>query len=257
MSQSLSDPTHQTHTAKKVALVTGSNRGLGLETCRQLAKLDYRVILASRNEAKGQVAAAQLRSEKLDVTALVLDVTQDLSVQAAEQFVRQKFGRLDALVNNAGVFLESSGDAEEGSSALQVPVQTLRDTMEANTFGAYRMCQRFAPLLAETAKMPLAMVRVVNVSSGMGQLTEMNGSYPAYRISKTALNAVTRIFSEELSEHRILVNSICPGWVKTDMGGSEAELTPQEGADTITWAATLPDDGPTGGFFRERKRIDW
>ena len=243
---------------KKVALVTGANRGLGLETCRQLAHQGYHVILTSRDEIKGRAAAEQLRAQKLDAGFLRLDVTQNESVAQAEAAVKRDFGRLDVLVNNAGVYLDGQGDGDEShSSALRVPLDVVKRTFETNLYGAYRMCQRFAPLMIQTAEQPGSHCRIVNVSSGMGQLSEMNGNYPAYRMSKTALNALTRIFAEELGEHRILVNSVCPGWVKTDMGGAGAELSVEQGADTIVWAATLPDDGPTGGFFRERKRIDW
>lgn len=270
---------------KKVALVTGGNRGLGFETSRQLGKRGYHVVLTSRDERKGAEAATKLRDEGLAVSHLGLDVTREESVSAAVARVRQEFGRIDALVNNAGILIDAidapdardatpadaaadaestthyAGDADvPGTSALRFPVQKIRETLETNLFGAYRMCQAFAPLLLETAGKPDGFPRIVNLSSGMGQLSEMNGGYPAYRISKTALNAVTRIFSEELGERshrRVLVNSVCPGWVKTDMGGAEAELTPAEGADTITWAATLPEDGPTGGFFRDRERIEW
>lgn len=243
---------------KKVALITGANRGLGLETSRQLARLGYHVILTSRDEAKGRAAAELLRAEKLEVSFVPLDVTQNESVAQAESLVRKEFGRLDVLVNNAGVLIDGHGDRGEGhASALRVPLDDVKRTFETNLFGAYRMCQRFAPLMIRTAEQPASLCRIVNVSSGMGQLSEMNGGYPAYRLSKTALNALTRVFSEELGEHGILVNSICPGWVRTDMGGSDAELTPEQGADTIVWAATLPSGGPTGGFFRERKPIAW
>lgn len=243
---------------KKVALVTGANRGLGLETSRQLARLGYHVILTSRDEAKGRATAEKLRTEKLDVSYIPLDVTRDESVTQAENHVRKEFGRLDVLVNNAGLLIDGKGDrSEDHASALRVPVDVLKQTFETNLFGAYRVTQKFAPLLIQTSALPGALCRIVNLSSGMGQLSEMNGGYPAYRFSKAALNAMTRVFAEELGEHRILVNSVCPGWVRTDMGGSGATLTPEQGADTIVWAATLPDGGPTGGFFRERERIDW
>lgn len=241
-------------TPRKIALVTGANRGLGFETSRQLGKLGYHVIVGSRDEAKGRKACEQLRAQKIEATPLALDVSQSASVKQAENLVRREFGRLDALVNNAGILLDT--DLDDDASALRVPVEMVLETFNTNTCGAYRMCQAFAPLLIETAAQG-APVRIVNVSSGMGQLSEMNGGYPAYRFSKTALNALTRVFAEELGPHGIAVNSICPGWVKTDMGGEGAELSPEQGADTIVWAATLPKDGPTGGFFRERERIDW
>jgi len=208
--------------------------------------------MGSRDLKKGTEAAGRLMDAGLNVQALALDVTQEASVRATEALIRSKHGRLDALVNNAGVYLK-----QKENSALRVPESDLKETFETNLFGVYRMCQVFAPLLIETAKLPDGAPRIVNLSSGMGQLSEMNGSYPAYRISKTAVNAITRIFSEELAPFKVWVNSVCPGWVKTDMGGAEAPLTPEQGADTIVWAATLPADGPTGGFFRERERIEW
>jgi NAD(P)-dependent dehydrogenase (short-subunit alcohol dehydrogenase family) len=246
---------------RPLALVTGGNRGLGFETCRQLAGKGFHVLLASRNEEKGRAAADSIRAVGGEVSFLLLDVTQGESVVRAEARVRKEFGRLDVLINNAGVLLDiqRAGQNWDDSqaSALKVPIEVLRQTFETNIFGVYRMCQAFAPLLIETARWPGAACRIVNLSSGMGQLSEMNGGFPAYRISKTGVNAITRIFSDELKEHKILVNSICPGWVKTDMGGPEAELSLEEGVDSIVWAATLPLDGPTGGFFRERKQINW
>ena len=165
-----------------------------------------------------------------------------------------EFGRLDVLVNNAGILLDPPRhppDAE-GASIFNTKLDTIRGSLEANTFGALRLAQKFVPLMVKNG-----YGRVVNLSSGMGQLSDMNGGWPGYRISKVALNAVTRIFADETKGTNILVNSVCPGWVRTDMGGQEAELSPAEGADTIVWAATLPEGGPTGGFFRERERIDW
>jgi NAD(P)-dependent dehydrogenase (short-subunit alcohol dehydrogenase family) len=154
-------------------------------------------------------------------------------------------------VNNAGISIdgEDSGDAD-ASSVMGAKVETLRRTMEVNVYGALRVTQALLPL------MPKDGARIINVSSGMGQLSEMNGGWPAYRVSKTALNALTRIFADELKDTRIRVNSICPGWVKTDMGGAGATRTPQQGADTIVWLAT-EKDVPTGGFFRDRKPIPW
>ncbi len=252
-----------TSSKKPIALVTGANRGLGLETCRQLARKGYQVLLGSRDETKGQAAAKKLQNEDLDVTELLIDVESAESIEQAVARIQREHERLDALVNNAGVFLDNTRDnaspdnEDISTSALEVPIEIIKKTIATNVFGAYQLIQKLAPLMIETAKQSGAHCCVVNVSSGMGQLSEMNGAYPGYRISKTALNAVTRIFSEELAGHRIFVNSVCPGWVKTDMGGPGAELTPEQGADTIVWAATLADDGPTGGFFRERKRIDW
>ncbi len=159
-----------------------------------------------------------------------------------------ELGPVDVLVNNAGVIAESG---ESSRDALSVSADLLRTAFESNTLGAYRTIQALAPGMRERS-----YGRIVNVSSGMGQLSDMNGGHPAYRLSKTALNALTRIFAQELGPS-VLVNSVCPGWVKTDMGGPGATLEIEEGVQTIVWAATLPDDGPTGGFFRNKQPIPW
>lgn len=237
-----------TKTEKRIALVTGANRGLGLETCRQLAKKGILVLLSSRSAEKGQVATQQLKSEGLEVVYLQLDVANPTSIDHAFEFVSKEFGRLDILINNAGIYWDESYE----SPLLTTPIDTIQTSLETNTYGPIRMIQKFVPLMKKSPS-----GRIVNVSSGMGQLADMNGGSPAYRLSKTALNAVTRITAAELKGSDILVNSVCPGWVRTDMGGPEADLTPAEGADTIVWLATLPPEGPTGGFFRERKTIEW
>lgn len=237
--------------AKRTALVTGANRGLGFETARQLARLGYRVFLASRDPVKAEVAARLLRDEEFDAFPLELDVASDASCR-----MLGKVGSVDALVNNAGVMLESEENPLAAGllsrSALDIAPALLRDTFETNTLGAYRVIQAVAPGMRERG-----YGRIVNVSSGLGQLNDMGGGYPAYRVSKTALNALTRIFAAELRGTGVLVNSVCPGWVKTDMGGPQARLAPEEGVATIVWAAILPDDGPTGGFFRSLKPIPW
>ena len=237
--------------AARTALVTGGNRGLGLETSRQLARVGYRVLLASRDRGKAEAAARILRSEKLDVLPFELDVTSDASCSRLREA-----GPVDALVNNAGVMLESDENPLAAGllsrSAMDVAPDLLRETLETNTLGAYRVIQAVAPGMRERG-----YGRIVNVSSGLGQLNDMGGGYPAYRVSKTALNALTRIFAAELRGTGVLVNSVCPGWVKTDMGGAQAKLEPEEGVKTIVWAAALPDDGPTGGFFRALKPIPW
>ena len=238
----------------KVALVTGANRGIGFEVCRQLAKKGLQVVLTSRDAEKGKQAQAALSKEGIKVDYCQLDTTHSESIEKAFEFVASKFRRLDILVNNAGVFIESSEESTGygGASLLTTNLDVIRKTMETNTLGPILMIQKFVPLMKQNH-----YGRIVNISSGMGQLSEMNGRWPGYRLSKTALNAVTRIAADELQGTEILVNSVCPGWVKTDMGGPEAEVTVEEGADTVVWLATLPEGGPTGGFFRERKRIEW
>jgi NAD(P)-dependent dehydrogenase (short-subunit alcohol dehydrogenase family) len=237
------------NTSQKVAVVTGGNRGLGFEASRQLAKQGYKVILTSRDEDKGKAAANKLQAEGLDVISYPLDVTSDDSSRNLAEFIRQQFGKLDVLVNNAGISIDSQAGS---NSIFDAKIDTLQTTFDTNLYGVLRVSQALIPLMKEQN-----YGRIVNVSSGLGQLTDMEGGFPGYRISKTALNAVTRIFASELRGTNILVNSVCPGWVKTDMGGSNAPRTPEQGVDTTVWLATLPDDGVTGGFFRDRQPIDW
>jgi NAD(P)-dependent dehydrogenase (short-subunit alcohol dehydrogenase family) len=232
-----------------VALVTGAYRGLGLETCRRLAQAGYRVILTARNREAGQQAAESLQASALDVEFQPLDVTRSDEVAQLAEHISQAYGRLDVLVNNAGIFPDAA-PGQAASSALAADPDTLLTGFETNTLGPFRLCQAMIPLMGQQG-------RIVNVSSGMGQLSEMNGCCPAYRLSKTALNAVTRIFADELQGTDIKINSVCPGWVRTAMGGDEAPLSVAEGAEGILWAATLPDDGPSGGFFRNGKPIEW
>jgi NAD(P)-dependent dehydrogenase (short-subunit alcohol dehydrogenase family) len=230
----------------KIALVTGANRGLGLETCRQLAKLGITVILSSRDSRQGKQALHGLETAG-QLVFHPLDVTDEDSIAQMATFIREQYGRLDILVNNAGIFPDKIE-----KSALDTPVDTLRATMETNLYGPFRLCQVFIPMMQKNN-----YGRIVNLSSGMGQLSDMNGCCPGYRTSKTALNAVTRLFADELKGTNVLINSVCPGWVRTDMGGSNASRSVEEGADTIVWLATLPDDGPSGGFFRDRQTIPW
>jgi NAD(P)-dependent dehydrogenase (short-subunit alcohol dehydrogenase family) len=243
--------------SQRVAVVTGANRGLGLETCRQLAARGLTVVLTSRDADKGERAAERLRSEGLPVRAHKLDVTQPEQVSDLARFVERELGRVDVLVNNAGVALDpSDGDPSYGgtdaASVLKARLSVLRATMDTNVYGPLLLCQALVPPMRSNG-----YGRIVNVSSGMGQLSEMNGRWPAYRISKVSLNALTRILADELVGTNILVNSVCPGWVRTDMGGPGATRSVQQGADTIVWLATLPDGGPSGGFFRDRKPIPW
>lgn len=234
---------------RPLAVVTGAYRGLGLETCRQLAQQGYRVILTARREPEGRRAAEDLAGQGLAVLFQPLDIRDPESVGALVAFVREGFGRLDVLVNNAGIFPDPE-PGSPGSSIFEADLERVRLGFESNTLGALRLCQALIPLMDGRG-------RVVNVSSGMGQLSDMNGCCPGYRLSKTALNAVTRIFADELAGTGVKVNSVCPGWVRTDMGGMEAPLGVDEGARGIVWAATLPEDGPSGGFFRHGEPIPW
>lgn len=234
-----------------IAVVSGASRGLGFETCRQLGKQGYRVLLTARDQVKGKAATDLLRKEGLNVDFYPLDVTEAESVSVLADHLDRNYGRLDVLVNNAGVFLDPMPpDDPSASSVFRADLATVRYSMETNAYGPLRLCQALVPLMRGRG-------RVVNVSSGMGQLTEMNGCCPGYRFSKAALNALTRILADELRDTRIKVNSVCPGWVRTEMGGPGADRSVEEGADTIVWLATLPDDGPSGGFFRDRRPIPW
>jgi NAD(P)-dependent dehydrogenase (short-subunit alcohol dehydrogenase family) len=189
----------------------------------------------------------QLTGEGLDLDYHELDVTSAADIQSLAACLEQQFRRLDVLVNNAGVLLDP-----RGSRFLDSKVRTYRDTFETNFFGPLQLCQALVPLMKKNG-----YGRIVNVSSGMGQLFDMGNSSPAYRVSKTALNALTRIVAAEVKGSNILINSMCPGWVRTSMGGRGAPRTVEQAADTAVWLATLPDDGPSGGLFRDRKPIPW
>ena len=235
----------------RVGLVTGGNRGLGLETARQLARHGLQVVLAARDLDKAEHAAGMLRAEQLDVLAHELDVASAQSVAGLSEL-----GTVDVLVNNAGVMVESDENplapGALSRSALDVLPDLLREAFETNTLGAYQVIQAVAPGMRRRG-----YGRIVNVSSGLGQLSDMGGGYPGYRVSKAGLNALTRIFASELRGSGVLVNAVCPGWAKTDMGGPHAQLEPEEAVATILWAATLPNDGPSGGFFRAKQPIPW
>jgi NAD(P)-dependent dehydrogenase (short-subunit alcohol dehydrogenase family) len=231
---------------QKIALVTGGNRGIGFAVCKGLAQTGLQVILGSRDEQKGDKAAASLREQGLEVVTHQLDVTDPASIAALKAYVSKQYGRLDVLVNNAAVHLDSS------KSFLNIPVDIVHLTFEINFYGALRLCQAFLPLMKEHQ-----YGRVVNVSSDMGSLSKMGGRSGAYRTSKAAINALTCVIASEVQGYNIKVNTMSPGWVRTDMGGPSAPRSPEQGADTILWLATLPDDGPTGGFFKDRATLPW
>jgi NAD(P)-dependent dehydrogenase (short-subunit alcohol dehydrogenase family) len=230
----------------RTAIVTGANRGLGYETCRQLAQRGYRVILTSRNTEQGQTAADRLGAAGAEIFYHPLDVTRAESIQQLLEFTVRKFGVADVLVNNAAIY------PDEGSDVLEVEMDTYRQTMETNFFGPLALCQAFIPLMIQQN-----YGRVVNVSSGAGQLESMVPNTPSYRLSKLALNGLTLMLAARVRNSNVLINAVCPGWVRTDMGGPHAPVSMEAGSDTIVWLATLPDGGPRGGFFRRRKRIDW
>ena len=228
-----------------VIVVTGGNRGIGFEICRQLAARGATVILTARNAAAGAAASKKLAAQKLAVACHPLDVTDAKSIAALRDFVKDKYGRLDVLINNAGII--AKGEAP----ALKIDLATIRSTLETNTLGPLHVTQALAPLL-ERGK----SARVINMSSGMGELSDNSGGHAAYRLSKTALNGVTAILAAEL-RGAVAVNSVCPGWVKTDMGGPNADLDVADGADTAVWLALDAPQSLTGKFVRKRAVIAW
>jgi NAD(P)-dependent dehydrogenase (short-subunit alcohol dehydrogenase family) len=228
-----------------IALVTGANRGIGRETARQLAAKGYSVILSARDEAKAKAAAEDLAREGGDVKALVLDVSDATSIDRAAADLTNDPGELDVLVNNAGI------GSDFGVAGADPDFDAIQRALDTNFFGAYRLTIALLPLLRKSSS-----PRIVSVSSGMGGVAEMGGWSPGYRVSKASLNAMTRILSTELKDAGFLVNSACPGFVATDMGGQfGAKKSVEDGASGVVWLATLPDDGPTGGFFRDGKPI--
>ena len=231
---------------QRIALVTGGNRGIGLEICRQLGQQRVRVILGSRDLAKGTAAVSELRANGAPVEPRQLDVASMQSIRECMNWIRRDVGRLDILVNNAGVMVE-----DDDADALE-ELEIVRDTMQTNVYGPLLLCRLAIPMM-KTHRYG----RIVNLSSGMGSLSEMGAGYIAYRMSKAGINVVTRVISAETEGMGILVNSVDPGWVRTAMGGRGANRSVEKGAETPLWLATLPDDGPTGGFFRDRRAIAW
>jgi NAD(P)-dependent dehydrogenase (short-subunit alcohol dehydrogenase family) len=226
-----------------IALVTGANRGIGFEVCRQLATRGFVVLLTARDVRKARAAA-----EKLGITGrvepLVLDVADPESIAKAAAEVESRYHRLDVLINNAGIYYDTWETAE--NAALD---GTVMEAIRTNLLGPWRVSQAFLPLLRRSRS-----ARIVNVSSEAGSLEQMGAGPPAYQVTKAALNALTRTFAGELRETRILVNAVCPGWVATDMGGAGGRPV-ADGAAGIVRAATVPDGGPTGGFFRDGKPL--
>lgn len=230
--------------APRVALVTGANRGIGFEVCRQLAQLGWMVILSARDEEKGIKAADRLIRERLTVIPYQLDVTDLESVERARQRVTDEIGRLDVVINNARIHYD------DWQRVIDADLTQVREAFETNTLGAWHMTRAFLPLLRESKH-----ARIVNVSSGAGSLVSMGARTPAYAMSKVALNALTRMYAAELQADKILVNAVCPGWVAIERGAGGRPV--DKGAASIVWAATLDDNGPTGGFFRDGRAIPW
>jgi NAD(P)-dependent dehydrogenase (short-subunit alcohol dehydrogenase family) len=231
------------------ALVTGGNRGIGLAVAKQLAKLgNYDVIIGARDLDLAEREAKKIARNNTTVVAIELDVMKQESVENAALMANSKFRRLDVLINNAGILIDESDRPSETS------LDAVRETLETNLLGPWRMCKTFLPLMKRNN-----YGRIVNVSSGAGTIESISESpyAPAYSLSKFALNGLTMMVARETRGTNILVNSMDPGWVRTDMGGSSAPRSVDQGADTVVWLATLPEGGPTGGFFRDRNRANW
>lgn len=267
----------------KIVLITGGNRGIGLEICRQLDKLNHTVILGSRDFEKGIATARKLSN---NVIVKQLDVTNEKSIRELLIYINTKFGKLDVLINNAGVgagddgnrnnvvadlknimktnfhvvwrlaknskpFLKNIGLGSMRKGVIDISLLQVKQVMETNLYGPWRMIQVLVPLLQKSED-----GRIINMSSGMGELKGLTGDYPGYRLSKSSLNALTIMFSNELKDQGIKVNAMCPGWVKTDMGGPDAPRNVSQGADTAVWLTT-ESVIPTGKFFRDREEISW
>ena len=236
---------------RKVAVVTGANRGLGHALTVALAEDDYKVFMVGRNKIEIDNASMKLQESGLNVEGFEADVSKGRHITALASYVQSQFDHLDLLINNAGVIMEPGG-LESKVTCFTVSPEIVEEAYAINSVGSLRTVQAFHDLLIK-ARQP----RIVNVSSGMGALSEMKGGFPAYRMSKAAMNALTGILAAEFEGTRVKVNSVCPGWVRTDMGGANAERSIEEGIEGILWAAKLPPDGPTGGFFRDGKPIAW
>jgi NAD(P)-dependent dehydrogenase (short-subunit alcohol dehydrogenase family) len=228
-----------------IALVTGANRGIGLELVRQLAQRGFTTVLGSRDPEKGRAAAELLGADGIQVEARRLDVADADSARELAAELDSEHGRLDVLVNNAALLYDT------WQRGVDADLDLVHQALETNLFGAWHTTQACLPLLRRSSH-----GRIVNVSSGAGSLSSMGAGTPAYSVSKAALNALTRILAAELGSDGILVNSVCPGWVATDMGGPGGRPV-EQGAASVMWAVLLPDDGPSGGFFRDGRPVDW
>jgi NAD(P)-dependent dehydrogenase (short-subunit alcohol dehydrogenase family) len=236
---------HVKTTKKKIALVTGANRGLGFETCKQLSQLGITVLLTSRDPTKGEVAAKQLIDKGLDVIFYQLDVSDRSNIKDIFTKIENQFGRLDILINNAAILYDKD------QSTMNADLELVTKALTTNLFGPWLLCQAFVPLMEKNG-----YGRIVNVSSGAASMHYMEGGTPAYGISKVALNALTRKLASELGRKNVLVNSVDPGWVATDMGGHGGRPI-EDGCRGIVWAATLPNNGPSGGFFQDGEPELW
>ena len=230
----------------KVALVTGGNRGIGYELVRQLAMKGFKVILTSRNSETGHKAVQKLKDSRLDVSFLTMDINNQTSIGQAAAKVSEQYGRLNVLINNAGIYLDKN------QKLVDMDPSVLEKTLETNFFGAYHVIRSFMPLMEQQA-----YGRIINVSSEYGAMSEMSSpGVGAYKLSKLILNGLTQLIAAE-STKDIKINAVDPGWVSSDMGGPSAPRTPQQAASSILWLATIGPEGPSGGFFKDGKQINW
>ncbi len=230
----------------KVALVTGASRGIGLEVVKQLANSGMRVVLGARNFRKGDLIAQELRSNGQVVECMELDMDMPADIAKVSSYIESKFGRLDVLVNNAAIALDFN------VAGLDVDLDVVRKTFITNVCGPLFLIQSVVPLMKKHG-----YGRIVNVSSGLGSFSKIGKGRLAYRMSKTALNVMTKSLAEELMGTNILVNAVTPGWVRTRMGGVQAERSVEQGADSIVWLCSLPDGGASGAFFKDREVFPW
>lgn len=235
---------------KKIAIVTGANRGLGLALSEALAQRGFKVLMAMRNPDRAQKVMNDLKMKGHDVVAMKLDMSQEKSIQDFVELIKKEYGFVDVLVNNAGVLI----DSEDGgnSSLFKTKASTIQKTFATNTLGPFLLTQKIFPLMKQEG-----YGRIVNVSSGMAQLSEKQTASASYRISKVGLNMITNLFASEVQGEDICVNSVSPGWVRTDMGGPHADRSVEQGIKGLLWAATLPKGGPNGGFFRDGEPLSW
>ena len=233
---------------KKIALVTGANRGMGFATSEKLATLGFQVVMVARNKNDISLKAKELKNKGLDVSYLVADVSKKDDVDQLLLTIKKQFSKIDLLINNAGIYTEEKNIYSDDDSSEEI----LQQTLAINTLGPYRLMKGLIPLMIKQN-----YGRIVNVSS---QLGSFHGSAPycfSYSLSKASLNMLTNLFAKDTAGKNIKINSVCPGWVKTEMGGQSAPRSIEEGIAGILWAATLDDDGPTGGFFHDKKAIRW
>jgi len=241
--------------SQRIALITGANKGIGLETARQLGKLGVTVLIGARDAAKAAAAVDSLRAEKIDARPVAIDVTSADSIAAAAAAVQKEHGRLDILINNAGVII-MPGDGPAGTMSLDI----LRKTFDTNFFGLVAVTQAFLPLVRKSEA-----GRIVNLTSILGSIAEhadpnsaiYSTKLTAYDSSKAAVNMFTNHLAHELRGTPVKVNAAHPGWVKTDMGGENAPLEVADGAKTSVWLATLPADGPSGGYYHMQNHLRW